>query len=186
MAERLPNTIETDKNADPDMEAAGNEALRQLHEKASESRHDHAERLDEIRQTAEREAASAKDTERKVNPNELDNDRPLHINRELKKMAYDRTLKRTRNRLPVYSRPLSRIIHNPVVETASEIGAKTIARPSGIQAGGVTAFLGSSLFLWVARHYGYDYNFLLFVFLFTGGFFVGLIIELALRLIRRR
>src|SRR5690606_36501416 len=107
-------------------------------------------------------------------------------NRELKDLAYRRTLKRVQSKLPAPARAFSKVIHNPAVEAASELAGKTVARPSGVLAGGVAAFLGSSLFLWVARHYGYEYNYVLFALCFVGGFFVGLLVEFGLRLANRR
>lgn len=185
MSERLPHSPEKNQGNDPELQKLQNEALAELQEKSKLSRHEHAEKLEEIRVKAEQEAKAAEITKSELAPEKPDNDQPLYINRELKDMAYKRTLKRTRSRLPAPLRPLSKFIHQPAVEAISEFGAKTIARPSGVLAGGITAFLGSSLVLWVSRHYGYEYNFLLFALLFIGGFFVGLILELLIRLLRR-
>jgi hypothetical protein len=185
MSERLSHLPERDQGPDPELEKQKQETLRELHEKAKQAEHEYVKNVEHIRSQAEREAASAEKTKAELVPEKTDNDQPLHVNYELKNMAYKRTLKRTRSRLPAPVRPFSRLIHQPVIETMSEFGAKTVARPSGILAGGIAAFLGSSLVLWISRHYGYEYNFLLFALLFVGGFFVGLIIEMLFRLIKR-
>ncbi|MDQ3065337.1 MAG: hypothetical protein M3Q36_03660 [bacterium] len=116
---------------------------------------------------------------------EVDKDRPTFINRELKQMSYSRTMNRVRQRLPIVVRPFSKFVHQPIVETVSESIGKTVARPSGILSGGIFAFIGSSVFLWISRHYGYEYNFLLLIILFAGGFLVGLLVELILQLIKK-
>lgn len=159
------------------------QALKHRHEEASKARHEHAERLDEIRKEAEAVAASSHDIRRNQEPEKptAESEITLPINRELKDTAYQRTLSRTRRQMSAPSRTFSKIVHQPAVEAVSDTMATTVARPSGILAGGITAFIGSSLFLWISRHYGYEYNFLLFSLLFIGGFFIGLIIELVLR-----
>jgi hypothetical protein len=185
MSERISGSPERHQGVDPELQKQQSEALRELHEKARTSEHEHRKNLEHIRSKAEQEAASSEKTKTEMAPNKQESDRPLHINRELKNMSYARTLKRTRSKLPAPLRPLSAFIHQPVVEAVSEVGAKTIARPSGILAGGITAFIGSTVVLWISRHYGYEYNFLLFALLFIGGFFVGLLIEACFRLFKR-
>jgi hypothetical protein len=185
MSERLSHSPEKHYGPDPELEKRQQEALSELHEKAKQAEHEHIKNVEKIRIQAEREAASAEKTKAELVPEKTDNDQPLHVNYELKNMAYRRTLKRTRSRLPAPMRPFSKLIHQPLIESTSDFGAKTVARPSGILAGGIAAFLGSSLVLWISRHYGYEYNFLLFALLFIGGFFVGLIIEMLFRLMKR-
>lgn len=186
MSEKLAHGHERGHERNHELEAH-KEALREAAEKkAASTRHEHAEKLDEIR--SQIEAADTKHENRKqANEHEkTEAEQPVLINRELKDMSYRRTLKRTQAKLPAPARAFSKVIHNPVVEATSEIAGKTIARPSGILSGGVFAFLGSSLFLWIARHYGYEYNYLMLALFFVGGFFVGLLVELVLRFARRR
>ncbi len=162
------------------------EALKHaMDKKAESSKNSHAENLKHIRTRIESEAKSKKEHEHNKEKEKPAIEKPVLINKELKDIAYRRTLKRTQNKLPAPARAFSKIIHQPAVEAVSEITAKTIARPSGILAGGIFAFLGSSLFLWVSKHYGYEYNFLLSALFFAGGFFLGLLIELILRSIKR-
>lgn len=186
MSERLSSSPERAADNDAELKKRQAEVLKELHEKAAETRHEHAEKLEDIRESAEKAAESAEEVKKSFEKPRDDEEKLLHISADLKKVAYRRTLKRTRERLPAYERPFSAFVHHPVVEAISEFGARTVARPSGVFAGGLTAFLGTSLFLWIARHYGYEYNFLLFALLFVAGFFVGLVIELALRLLARK
>lgn len=115
-------------------------------------------------------------------------DSPIGLQRELKSDAYKRTLQKIRKDLPKSDRVLSRMIHQPQVETISNIGSKTLARPSGIIGGGLVSLIGSSTLLYMAKYYGFRYNFFVFFLLFIGGFAVGTLLELVLRLVipRRR
>lgn len=104
---------------------------------------------------------------------------PQPVNRELKNITLGRELKQIRRQLKTPDRALSRVIHQPVVRAISETSAKTVARSSGLLGGAVTAFIGSTSYLWFARHIGLQYNYLLFLLFFVGGFILGLAIELA-------
>jgi hypothetical protein len=162
------------------------EKLDELVEQGRHSRHEHAEQLEDIRAEAKEQAIST--SELIASHTEVEQSTPASplINKDLKDIKYQRTLQSVRNNLSVPERVLSKTIHNPVVDAVSSIAEKTVARPSGILAGGITAFVGSSVFLWIVKHYGYEYNFLLFALLFAAGFVVGLLIEAVLRIIRRR
>jgi hypothetical protein len=77
--------------------------------------------------------------------------------------------------LPV--RSFSKLVHAPVVRQASEVAGATVSRPSGMLGGGLTALVGTSLYLYLAHHVGFQYNYLVFLLLFAGGFIIGLILE---------
>jgi hypothetical protein len=83
-------------------------------------------------------------------------------------------------------RGLSKLIHQPAVRAVSEVGAKTVSRPSGLLGGGLLAFLGSSTYLFMTKYIGFRYNYLVFLLLFVGGFVLGLVLELLVRLVRPR
>lgn len=148
--------------------------------KAEKSRNEHSENLDDIRASIEKEAKSKHESHKAHSGEKSASNHPMFINRELKNMAFNRTLRRTQSKLPAPARAFSKVIHQPVVEAVSDAAGKTIARPSGMLLGGIFAFVGSSIFLWVSRHYGYEYNFLLFLAFFIGGFFIGLLVELGI------
>jgi hypothetical protein len=112
-----------------------------------------------------------------------------YINRELKAITLRRELQHIRRKLPVPQRTLSKLIHQPAVRAVSEGAGKTVTRPSGLLGGGVTAFVGTSIYLYIANHRGFDYNYGVFIALFVAGFVLGLCLELAVyytRLYRRR
>lgn len=112
---------------------------------------------------------------------EEDSAKPLgysEINEELQKITLNRELKNIRRKLSGTDKALSSVIHQPAVRVASEAGAKTIARPSGLLGGGVTAFIGTSAYLLLANQMGFSYNYFVFIALFIIGFAVGLTIEI--------
>lgn len=113
---------------------------------------------------------------------------PTHpglISRELKSVTLQRELQSIRRRLPVPERVLSRVIHQPAVRIVSEAAGKTVSRPSGLLGGGVIALLGTTGYLYMARHMGFRYNYFVFLVLFGGGFIVGLILELIIWTVTR-
>lgn len=103
---------------------------------------------------------------------------PTHINRELKQITLQRELQQIRRQLSAPQKTLSKFIHQPVVRNVSEVTGKTISRPSGLLGGGLLAFIGSSAYLYLAKHQGFDYNYIVWFMLFAGGFLVGLVLEL--------
>lgn len=163
--------------------------LEKLHssneKKAKNAKHEHSEKIEKIRSDIEKTAKSA-EHHAAPGPEEKEPNRPVLINKELRNVTYKRTLKRTQSKLPTAQKALSKIIHQPLVESVSDATSKTVARPSGVFMGGLFAFLGSSVFLWVSKHYGYEYNFFIFMMFFIGGFFIGLLVELGLNLANKR
>lgn len=141
------------------------------------------ETLEQSRQEIERSAAKTES----IKVGEAVEEPLQHavVTKDLQDMAYQRILVRTRKKLAVPDRVFSRVIHQPIVNTLSTMGEKTIARPSGVLAGGFCALLGSSVLLYTAKHYGFHYNFLIFALLFVGGFGLGLILELLFSLVRK-
>jgi hypothetical protein len=103
---------------------------------------------------------------------------PRRINRELKQITLRRELQQIRRKLPLPERTLSAVIHQPVVRAVSEAAGKTISRPSGLLGGSLVAFLGTGGYLYLARHIGFTYNYLVFLLLLAGGFVLGLVLEL--------
>lgn len=145
-----------------------------------------AEQMQETARAAIHEAAgNAPPLALPVDDNPQDN-QPLYIDKTIKKLRMKQSLSQVQRELTPLERGLSKLIHQPAVKAASEASAKTITRPSGLLGGGVLAFLGSSGYLYLAKHIGFQYNYLVFTLLFVGGFFVGLLLEMAVRLVRPR
>lgn len=100
------------------------------------------------------------------------------INAELKKITLRRELKNIRSKLSGPDKALSSVIHQPAVRVVSEASAKSIARPSGLLGGGITAFIGTTAYLVLANQMGFSYNYFVFIALFVIGFILGLTIEI--------
>ncbi|HSW37345.1 MAG TPA: hypothetical protein VLG37_03195 [Candidatus Saccharimonadales bacterium] len=109
---------------------------------------------------------------------------PQYVNRELKNITLQRALKQIRRELPLPDRLLSKVVHQKAIRAVSEASSKTITRPSGLLGGGLCAFLGSLAYLYLTKHIGLPYNYLLFSLLFVGGFVIGLVLEMLVRLLR--
>ncbi|MDL2363420.1 MAG: hypothetical protein QFB86_03520 [Patescibacteria group bacterium] len=107
---------------------------------------------------------------------------PQEINRELKSITLRRELNGIQRKLPAPKRALSKVVHQPVVRVASEAVGSTVSRPSGLLGGSIVAFIGTSAYLYLAKHLGFEYNFVVFLLLFTGGYIIGLLIELIVHL----
>ncbi len=110
----------------------------------------------------------------------------VYVNRELKQQTWNRSIARVRKHLSVPSRAFSKVIHQPVVAAVSETAGKTIARPSGLFLGSLCAFLGSTFILYMSKHYGFRYNYMLFAVFFVGGFVVGLAVEGIMNVLQKR
>ncbi|OGL25588.1 hypothetical protein A3E49_02220 [Candidatus Saccharibacteria bacterium RIFCSPHIGHO2_12_FULL_49_19] len=106
------------------------------------------------------------------------------VNKELKDMAYARTLSRVRKQMGPLNRLTSKVVHQPVVNAVSEATAKTIGRPSGILGGATAALAGSLVYYWLTKHYGYEYSYSVFVVLLAAGFIAGWVFEAFYRLLR--
>jgi hypothetical protein len=183
MSEKLHEKVETKHEQLNLHEAEARRKLERLKEAAENQEHDH--NLTKIHESIHKEAVSAKEVtvgEHKENGSQ----QVFGVQRELKEDAYRRTIKKVRSRLNPVERTLSKVIHNRVMEPMSEISSKTVARPSAILGGGLAALVGSGTVLYMAKHYGFEYNFTLFVVLLAGGFAAGLTIEALIRLVRHR
>lgn len=156
-----------------------------LEKDAKSTEHEHSKNIEHIRSSIEKESKSKNEIKRHKESEKSEKDQPYLVNKELKEIAFKRTLKKTQSKLPAEQRVFSKLIHQPTVEKISDLGSKTVARPSGILFGGIFSFIGSSFFLWASKYYGFEYNFLLFLIFFIGGFFLGLIVELIFKLFFR-
>lgn len=179
MSELEPKLPNIEQQTGAENSAEQKEKLQHLLEKAERAEHEHANSKEQLHHTAKQEALSAKEVQGKVGEKEHGkSDTNLYITKATKKAAYKKTIRRVQHQLPKRERAFSKVIHQPVIEKVSEVGAKTVARPSGVLAGGVCALLGSTFVFYMAKHYGFKYNFFVFILLLVIGFAVGLVIEL--------
>ncbi len=190
MAEFEPKLPNSETEPSVENSAEQKEKLQKLIDQAKEATNEHAASKEHLGHTAKQEALTAKETQGKIGEKEHPKpDSHMYITRATKKAAYKKTLGHVRRQLPKRERAFSKVIHQPVVEKLSDVGSKTVARPSGVLAGGICALLGSTFVFYMAKHYGFEYNFLVFILLLVIGFGVGLVVELlwnSTRKIRQR
>jgi cation transport ATPase len=164
------------------------EALKNKYEREltkAEKEHGSNEELEKIREKIEHQAPlkQEKSHTEKENPA---HSHPVIINKQLKDMAFSRSMTRTRKKLSRSSRAFSKVIHNSTIDKSSEFVGKTVARPSGMLTGAFLAFIGTSALLWITRHYGYTYNYLVVIILFVGGMLLGLGLEGLYKTLRKK
>lgn len=111
---------------------------------------------------------------------------PAFITRHRSSNTASSTLKQAQNTLSAPERQFSKIIHNSKVETISDAAGGTIARPSGLLWGGIFSLIGSVGVLLVCRYYGYEYNYLIGMASFAGGYFMGFLLEGLAKAMQRR
>jgi hypothetical protein len=166
-----------------DLHETSRHNLERIHKEAENAEHDHS--ISKIQESIHKEAISAKEIT--VGEHRTDSGQPYWSEqKELKTDAYSRTIQKIRGRLNPAERILSKTIHNRVIEPVSEFSSKTIGRPSGILGGGIVALVGSAAVLYMAKHYGFRYNFTTFLVLMAAGFAVGLSVDLLIQLVKRK
>ena len=185
-AEKQPNTSNPEQQQKLEAIQEASDSLCNLHEREltkEEETHGEKSQIEQILRTAESKAHAAAQ-ERSHLEQSSNNHHPVLVNKNLKETSYHRTLVRTQKQLSRPSRVFSKMVHSKVLDRPSEAVGKTIARPSGMLGGAIVAFIGTSALIWITRHYGYEYNYLVVSMLFIGGMSAGLLLEALLRIIR--
>lgn len=161
------------------------EEIRSNLEKGAESAEKHnSKEVEKTRKTIESEAISVEDE--RPGSGEKDANQTT-ITKAEKTRTYKMTMNRMQNQLSTPSKVFSEFIHNPVVEKTSAAVGSTVARPSGILGAGIVGFIGITVIMYFARKNGFEIanSYTLIVILFVGGWALGMILEVLLRLIRR-
>jgi hypothetical protein len=134
--------------------------------------------LEQIRANIEHEAMQSNATKEQLR---VEEQQPVHhhyVTKKIKSAQYQETLKHVRHSLPKNQRRFSTFVHQPAIEQVSELGAKTIARPTGIIGGALFALIGGTIILWVGKHIGFEVPNSIFAILFIVGFMAGIVIEI--------
>jgi len=150
----------------------------------SEREHGSNEQVQRLQKHVEAQAASK--NEQAHIEKEHNAQHPVLIRKDIKEIQFNRAMTRVRKKLSVPSRAFSRIVHVSAIDKSSEFIGKTVARPSGMLAGSLVAFIGTSILLWVTKYNGYEYNYLVVVILFVGGLIIGAAGEGLWRLLRKK
>ncbi len=184
MSEVLHPTHETAEKLDLHEQTAEN--LDKIKAKAEASPEHTDDALETLRHNIETQAFSSKEVAVGEKQESSNASHSFAAHKQLKVDAYKRGLKHIQSRLHGPDRVFSKVVHQDKIDKLSGLAGQTVARPSGILAGGLCALIGSSIALYMARHYGFRYNFSVFIVLFIGGYFLGLLLELTGRLVKRR
>ncbi len=185
MSERLQHSLENSAES-IDTSAESQKLQEKLRENAEAAEKDPIQKhIESLAQSAEQQAISGK--ELNVGDKTAESSgQSFGTSKHLKADAYKQALKRVRSGLNIPERTLSRIVHQKTVESVSNAAGKTVARPSALLGGGIGAFIGSAMLLYVSRHNGFTYNYTVFFVLFIGGFFAGALIELVIKVLFRK
>lgn len=192
MSESRPHSPHHDKehHKKPEVHTHSPEHLGHEHHKKPEKHSDGHEAsthdLESIQKSIEAHAKSSAETRQPIHESDNHAVRHYYVNNELKKMSFERTMVRIRKTLSPAERVFSKVIHQPAIDELSELGAKTVARPPALLGGGVFALVGSVGYYWISRHYGYEYNFSVFLIFLTAGLIAGLLLEFTSKLLSGR
>jgi hypothetical protein len=185
MSEHVPTVSPEHPTPSPEVQTAVQHSTESLGERTEQNLTD-KDKLKALRQTIEASSSRTAQVEQAALKSETSaQPKPTYVNKELKDAALHRTLKHVQHELPRSQRLLSKTIHQPAIRRVSAATGQTVARPSGLLGGGLCAFAGSLVYLYLAKHIGFTYNYLLFFVLFVGGFVLGVVFELLLHLAAR-
>lgn len=187
MSEKYTPNIELEQSPESQQEKVreSNESLAQNIEQTPEKPKTQEE-IKELAKSVQEKAESGEKTAKALDDSQDTHVAPNYIGKNLQDNSLKQVLARTRKRLPFDQKMLSKIVHKPFIDTVSEVSGKTVARPSGLAMGGAFSLVTSLFVLWASYFFGYEYNFLIGIMAFVGGFFAGLIIELFLKVLFRR
>jgi low affinity Fe/Cu permease len=183
MSEQLRSGSEN-KTDTIDLGAEAEANLKRLKEVAEKQAETSTETITNLESVARTEAISGKE----VTIGEKEASQPTHsgVHRELKNVAYARSMERIRSNLSAPSRMLSKIVHNPAIDAVSNGLAKTATRPSGILGGSIAALIGSLGLVYFSSHYGIAYNYTVFLVLYIAGYLLAVIVEAIVRMLRSK
>jgi hypothetical protein len=181
MSEHISHSLEH-KSENLDLSAEIEKNLKRSKEAAESSK---TEKLNpgEIKAKVEQHAISGKEVP--IGERSSIKNPDFGIYKVMKSQTYNRTLGRIRQQLPASERLMSKVMHQKTVDSVSDIMSKTVARPSGILGGGVLALIGSSIILYMAKKYGFEYNFFVFFTLIACGFVLGILAEMLIRTVNK-
>lgn len=142
-------------------------------EKSAERGHETAKEREESARHEIEKASVEKETKQQEKSAESPPAERKVNTKAARKNAYDSIMKQTQAELPAASRAFSKVIHNPVVEKASEVAGSTIARPNAILSGAVAAFVLTLAVYIIAKLNGYPLSGTETIAAFVAGWLLG-------------
>lgn len=156
----------------------------QARENAEKHEDNQTDRIQEIQSSLKELATSSQETKDATAAAGAQPAQQLYADKNTRAATVEKEFKTIRAHLSKREQALSKGIHNEAVQKVSAIGEKTIARPQALLWGGLFAALSSAALYLTAKYIGFQYNYLISIMCFIGGYVVGLIVELILRVVR--
>lgn len=168
----------------PSAEVKGHkERLNEQIETNAEKVKNSSEQVDEARHEIHEHAVLA--SEMAPPSNELKpHTTPQPITRAEKSKSFKTTMHHVRKNLSTPERAMSKVIHQPTIERASEIAGKTIARPSGLIGAATAGLIGLAFIFSIAKYAGFQLSGSEMPLLLLAGLVVGLLSEWVYKALR--
>lgn len=179
--EHGPQGHETNERSQAEINELGRERLEELATNPEAAAEHQEQRAEQAREAIEHHAEPEPQP---TNPTEPV--RPTFAAKLDHVLNYTQTVASVQRRLSPVSRSFSKLIHTPAVEATSEALEATVMRPSVITGALWSAAIVGLVFYLVARHYGFALSGFEMLAALIGGAVLGLLIEGAGRLMRRR
>ncbi len=176
MSEKLTHPEQHKIN--PAAETASSGEHLKHHPESAPARHEHQDNIEDIQRSIEHHAKKSHEHRQNNSPEASHRPSETFVTKELKVMAFERTMHRIRRNLSPVDKSMSKFIHNQTIDKASQLAGQTIARPSAILGAGLLSAIGGGIYFLISKHFGYDYNPTVLFILFLTGFGIGLLIEL--------
>ncbi len=175
---------ETEANT-AEIKARQNELLKNAEKAAAESKNHHQENLIDIRKEIDDTSTTTEAiTTEKRSTEEPEMATTYWNSKEYREVAFKQLMGKVQKHLNGPERVASKVFHQPTIEKASEIGSKTVARPSGVLMGSIFSFVISLTTYLLAKYNGYDMPYSVFIMSFIGGFLLGVFVEFLYRGLR--
>lgn len=184
MSEKLRSNEQYTDKLEVSAEAESKSLLKELERRAHEAAKNQQEQL----KTAQRESLEQTDSSVEIKAQLEQHGNPDIIEHQaaasssLKDITYSRSLRTIQARLSKPDKAMSKLMHTPAIDFVSQGLSKSVGRQYGLLGAGLAGFVGSSLLLWAAHTYGFEYSYFSVFGLFAIGYLLGILIEIGLKL----
>jgi hypothetical protein len=169
----------------PEHSASDHERLEKAKHEALKAAAEHEKvNVDEILEKAKSEAKATVESAPASTDEDQKTANTYWFSKQYRNDSYKQMISGVQSRLSKGDRAVSKLIHQPIVEKVSEIGSRTVARPSGLLFGSICSFVASMITYIVARRNGYNMTYSVFILSFLGGFLIGIVAEYGYKLVR--
>ena len=141
-----------------------------------EQKEHHHKRVEEEEAALEQATELAKEAGEKLEAHKV----PAQVERrkgapskKQREQAFDSKMQEVRSEMDPASRFLSKLIHAKPIEKTSDIVGSTVARPNAMLSGSITAFIGVTLFYFIAKYYGFHLSGFETIGAFVLGWIIG-------------